>query len=103
MIRLHAEITEKMNKNVIIPLGIRDVDIIKNHRDECDNRDNNDDLSLLKCSLQKNQIMSAEPRKLNVTDNEARMENHPEIFSSKFHVISISVENLKLCTLCLCS
>jgi hypothetical protein len=38
-----------MNKNVIIPLGIRDVDKIKNRRYECENSE------LLKFSLQNNQ------------------------------------------------
>ena len=35
-----------MSKDVIIPLGIRDVDIIKNHRDDFENRDNNNVHSL---------------------------------------------------------
>jgi len=30
-----------MSKNMILPLGIRDVDTNKNHRDECDNHENN--------------------------------------------------------------
>jgi len=34
ILRLHAEITGKMSKNVILPLGIRNVDTNKNHRDE---------------------------------------------------------------------
>jgi hypothetical protein len=51
ILKLNAEITGKISKNMIIPLGIRDVDTNKNHRDECDNSDSNNVSSSLKYSL----------------------------------------------------
>jgi hypothetical protein len=41
--------------------------------------------------------MSTDLRMFNIADNEARMGNHAEIIFSKFHIISISDENLKMC------